>query len=242
MNEDRGRSPGATGSEVGSNPQGRGREERPQADDPATRGREALDEAKQKASSLGHEAKAQGKAALSRQKEGAADQFGAVASALHSAADELQDRDQAQAGRFMSYAAEQLETFGRRIRTKDVDALIDDASRMGRRSPAAFFAGSLAVGFLLSRFLKSSHAQRERESNDSSDDGARSESTSLSTQASQPKQDEASADATIGTSGAPAAELYGSRFPGSASVYAGDTLSRDQDRGAALDTNRGRFE
>ena len=154
----------APGASLGDSPQARGGPNRGDpAVDPGIKGREVLEDAKQKVSSLSREAKEQGKDALSRQKEGAAEQLGSVAAALHTAADELEHRDQAKAGRFVSYAAEQLESFGRRIRDKDIDSLIDEASRMGRRSPGTFFVGSLVVGFLVSRFLKSSQAARERE-------------------------------------------------------------------------------
>jgi vacuolar-type H+-ATPase subunit H len=143
-----------------ASPAGRGGVDRPGRPDESGKAREAMDEARQKAASLASEAKAEGKTVLSQQKEGAAEQVGSVASALRSAADDLQQRDPG-AGRFVSYAADRLESFGRQVRDKDIDSLIGDAERLGRRSPAVFFAGSVALGFLLSRFLKSSSHSKD---------------------------------------------------------------------------------
>ncbi|MGZ9030644.1 MAG: hypothetical protein ACXW2G_04675 [Burkholderiaceae bacterium] len=223
------RNPGASGTAFGDNPQAHGGAARPagRMGDPGARGREALDDAKQKIGSLGQEAKEQGKEALSRRKEGAAEQFGSVAAALHTTADDLQGRNQPQAGRFVSYAAEQLESFGRRIRDKDVDSIIDEASQMGRRSPAVFFAGSVVVGFLVSRFLKSSQAARERESRDSTpvstppssrgaatdwDDGVNVGSTASSSAYGMPASPATSREATRMTTRDSAIETDGGRF------------------------------
>jgi hypothetical protein len=129
-----------------------------------------VDDVRQRATSLADEARTESKQALARQKDAAAGQADSVASALRSAAADL-DRDEPQASRFVAYAAERLEAFGRQVRDKDIDSLITDAERLGRRSPAAFFAGSVALGFLLSRFLKSSGRARS---------GARSATASAS--------------------------------------------------------------
>jgi hypothetical protein len=122
----------------------------------ADRTREAVDDVRRTASSLLDETRRDGRQMLDRQKDAATEQVGAVASALRSAADDLHRHDDQRAGRFVEFAADRLESFGNMVRNRDIDSLIDDAERLGRRSPAAFFAGSIALGFLLSRFLKSS--------------------------------------------------------------------------------------
>jgi hypothetical protein len=158
-------------------PAGRGGVDRPGRPDESGKAREAMDEARQKAASLAGEARAEGKNVLSQQKEGAAEQVGSVASALRSAADDLQQRDP-RTGRFVSYAADRLENFGRQVRDKDIDSLIGDAERLGRRSPAVFFAGSVALGFLLSRFLKSSGHSKDSQRRGSASSAPRSEGSS----------------------------------------------------------------
>jgi hypothetical protein len=138
---------------------------------------------RQQAAGVAEHAKEQGKATLARQKDTAADEVESVAGALHESALRLSESggDSAVApkiGRYVSYAAQQLEGFGRQLRGKDLDTLIDDAARLGRRSPATLFAGSLAVGFLLSRFLKASSARAPHEYRGAQQDAYGSEGSS----------------------------------------------------------------
>lgn len=121
--------------------------------------RDTAEEMRQQAAGVADHAKHEGKAAIGRQKDVAAREMDSVAGALHDTAQRMSDSDSAVApaiGRYVGYAAEQLEHFGRQLRGKDIDTLIDDATELGRRSPTALFAGSMVAGFLLARFLKSS--------------------------------------------------------------------------------------
>ena len=117
--------------------------------------RASFADVKDEAAGLADRAKQEGKAMASRGKDAAAGQADSAAQALHRAADELQGSQHPQAGRYVGFAAGQLEAFSRRLRDSDIDGLIADAAAMSRRSPVAFFAGSIAAGFLVSRFLKS---------------------------------------------------------------------------------------
>jgi hypothetical protein len=121
--------------------------------------RDTAEEMRQQAAGVADHAKHEGKAAIGRQKDVAAREMDSVAGALHDTAQRMSDSDSAVApaiGRYVGYAAEQLEHFGQQLRGKDIDTLIDDATELGRRSPTALFAGSMVAGFLLARFLKSS--------------------------------------------------------------------------------------
>lgn len=121
---------------------------------------QSKEQVKQSAAEMAGRAKEQGRQMFSGQKEKAVGQMDAVARALRSTADQLSNEDQPQTGRYVGFAAEQLESFGQRLREKDLDGLINDAQNIARRSPVAFFAGSVAAGFLLARFLKSSAEKR----------------------------------------------------------------------------------
>lgn len=122
--------------------------------------RSGATEVRDRAAGVAEHAKEQGKDALARQKDGAASEVDSVADALHETADRLQHDDRStlapKIGRYVGYAAQQLESASRQLRNKDIDTLFDDATALGRRSPAALFAGAAVAGFLLSRFLKSS--------------------------------------------------------------------------------------
>jgi hypothetical protein len=118
--------------------------------------KETIDSVRQEASGLAGLATERGKSMLSRQKDTAAEQVDSVAQALRGTARQLEGDEQAAAGHYVGYAAERLQSLGRQLREKDVDALIHDAQDLGRRAPGTFFAGSVVAGFLLARFLKAS--------------------------------------------------------------------------------------
>jgi len=115
-----------------------------------------IDSAREQARDLAERAADKGKSILARQKETAASQLDSVAHALHGTARQLEHEQQDQAGRFVGYAAERIESLGTRLRTQDLDTLLHDAQGLARRSPGAFFAGTVVAGFLLSRFLRAS--------------------------------------------------------------------------------------
>lgn len=108
---------------------------------------------------------AKGRRIASTQKDFAADELEVVGEALCRTADRMRDHDEAFVSRLAGTAGEQLRELGHQLREKDVSALVRDAGAYARRSPATFLAGSIAAGFLLARFVKSSerhpHPPRE---------------------------------------------------------------------------------
>jgi len=150
---------------VGGNSPGAGKDTSPSAN--LKEGSRMAEEARQDAEDMAGRAKEQGRSMLERQKDSAAAQVDSVTHAFRNAAGQLQGEGEPQAGRYISMAAEQLESLGRGLREKNMDTLFRDAEDLARRSPGAFFAASLIAGFLFSRFLKSSaqhsHEQADRE-------------------------------------------------------------------------------
>lgn len=120
---------------------------------------EVKQEARQYAEKMTGRAKEQGRSIFEQQKESAATQVESVAHAFRNTAGQMQGDGQ-QTGHYVEMAADRLESLGRVLRQKDVDTLITDAENLGRRAPAAFFAGSVVAGFLFARFLKSSAERR----------------------------------------------------------------------------------
>lgn len=124
--------------------------------------RQAADSAKSEASHLASEASQQARSLIDQQKDLAADRLDDVAKALRQTADQL---DQQAPGMFANYARRAvsgLDGCASALRNKNVDALIADAENFARREPALFVAGSVAVGFALARFLKSSASRSHR--------------------------------------------------------------------------------
>ena len=119
--------------------------------------RKTSEEAKRQANRLASEAKQRGRSMIDQQKGNAANQLSGIASALRQTASQCAEReDQRTTGRALEQAASGLERFAETLRNRDVDSLFDQAATMVRRQPALFIGGTIAVGFLLSRFAKSS--------------------------------------------------------------------------------------
>jgi hypothetical protein len=69
--------------------------------------------------------------------------------------------------RYVRDAAKQVDGFSNNIRGRSVTELMHAATDLARSQPVLFFAGALAAGFALSRFLKSSSPESESMSSDS---------------------------------------------------------------------------
>ena len=105
------------------------------------------------AADIGHEL---GKAA-EQQKARGAEAMQGFARAISSAAGELDDQSPTVA-RYVRDAAKQVDSLSSNIRGRSVTELMQAATDLARSQPAVFFAGAMAAGFALSRFLKSSAA------------------------------------------------------------------------------------
>jgi hypothetical protein len=79
-----------------------------------------------------------------------------VAEALRLTSEQLRERDQATFGEYAASAAELVERFSGHLKERDINQMIWEIESFGRRQPALFMGGAFALGFLASRFLKSS--------------------------------------------------------------------------------------
>ena len=93
--------------------------------------------------------------AFEKQKGTALGELDSVASALRKAGSELGDNSGV-AGKLVSAIADRVESAGQSLNGKELGDVVDDLERFARRNPATFISGAIAVGFIASRFLKSS--------------------------------------------------------------------------------------
>lgn len=102
--------------------------------------------------------KAQGQAddLAAGRKDAAAERVGGVARALADMASNLEERGQGTEARFTRQAADGLSQLARATQGKEVGDIVAAVEDFGRRQPALLLTGAVAVGFALSRFLKSS--------------------------------------------------------------------------------------
>jgi vacuolar-type H+-ATPase subunit E/Vma4 len=106
--------------------------------------------------------------AAEQQKARGAEAMQGFARAISSAAGELDDQSPMVA-RYVRDAAKQVDSLSSNIRGRSVTELMQAATDLARSQPAVFFAGAMAAGFALSRFLKSSAADNGHASASRSD-------------------------------------------------------------------------
>jgi hypothetical protein len=111
------------------------------------------DEAKQAAD----QAKTEGKAQFADYRDSAADQVDKVAESANAAADAMRnENDPAGLSNYVADIAGSLGKFADSLRGKSAEDLFHEANRLARENPALFIAGSVAVGFGLTRFMRAS--------------------------------------------------------------------------------------
>jgi len=128
--------------------------------------------ARQEAAGLGEELRHQGSelvgAARARaqglaeeQKAFGADQIDGIARAATKAADELEQASP-QLARYVRDAASAADNFSSSLRDRSVGDLLQSVTNFARREPVMFFGLTVAAGFALSRFLRSSASHADQ--------------------------------------------------------------------------------
>ena len=115
-----------------------------------------LSAGKSKMADLAQTAAEAGKAQVDSGISRAAGQVDTLARAVDVAANRLKDENQEGLAAFATHVASSITTLADRLRERSVDDLASDARQLARSNPAMFLAGSVAVGFGLTRFLKAS--------------------------------------------------------------------------------------
>lgn len=134
--------------------------------DPATQN--AADQVKQQTQQLARhtadqavdQVQRQAKSLTATQKDKASQTLTTLAQALRQTSQQLSEQEQVTAGRTMDKVGAQLERLACYLESRDVNQIIGGAENVGRRQPALFLGSAFAVGFLASRFLKSSPPDR----------------------------------------------------------------------------------
>ncbi len=138
------------------------------------------EDAKQQAEALTRDVQDRGKEFIEEKKSVAAGELTDVAGALRASADRLHETDHDHAGRYVSWAADEIESFAGLLSQRDVGRLFRDGEQLARRRPGVFLGGAVAAGFLLSRFMKAS-AQHEQSPDTGAADNLRDTSAAPAT-------------------------------------------------------------
>jgi hypothetical protein len=104
---------------------------------------------------LVHDAKTHAQGLAEQQKAAGADQVEGIARAVGKAADELESASP-QLAQYVRNAATAAEGFSSSLRNRNFGEILEDVTAYARREPVMFFGITVAAGFAISRFLKSS--------------------------------------------------------------------------------------
>ncbi len=119
-------------------------------------GQQITQQARQQAGELATRGGEQVKSQLANQKHEAAQRMTPVQTALRETGQQLRKQGQGPVAEYADKAADQVERFAGYLRENDVDRLLNDARGFARRNPTVFLGSAAALGFLATRFLKSS--------------------------------------------------------------------------------------
>ncbi len=117
-------------------------------------------QARQQASQLANRGSEQVKSQLGNQKHQAAQRITPVQMALRETSQQLRNQGQGMVAQYADNAADQVERFSGYLRENEVDEILDEGRSFARRRPALFLGGAAALGFLATRFLKSSSEEQ----------------------------------------------------------------------------------
>ncbi len=90
----------------------------------------------------------------------ASERVTSTAQDVRAVGEELRRQGKDQPARLAEQAADRAERLGSYLKESDADRIFRDIEDFGRKQPWAVVAGSLALGFLGSRFLKASSQKR----------------------------------------------------------------------------------
>jgi hypothetical protein len=123
-------------------------------------GQQIASQARQQASKLANQGGEQIKGQLANQKHQAAQRIVPFQTVLRETAHQLRNQGQGSSAQYVDKATDQVERFSGYLRETDVDEILGEARGLARRRPAIFLGGAAALGFLATRFLKSSSQEQ----------------------------------------------------------------------------------
>src|ERR687893_986254 len=142
--------PGTTPADTGS-----GSQVGQTAEQAKQQGQQLAQQARQQAGELANRGSEQVKSQLANQKHEASQRMAPVQTALRETGQQLRKQGQGSVGQYADKAADQVERFSGYLRETEVDEILDEARGFARQRPALFLGSAVALGFLATRFLKS---------------------------------------------------------------------------------------
>ncbi len=119
-------------------------------------GQQLAQQARQQAGELATRGTEQVKSQLANQKHEASQRMVPIQTALRETAQQLRKQGQAPVAQYTDRASDQVERFSGYLRETEVDEMVDEVRGFARSRPALFLGSAALLGFLGTRFLKSS--------------------------------------------------------------------------------------
>jgi hypothetical protein len=119
-------------------------------------GQQFAQQARQQAGELANRGSEQVKSQLANHKHEASQRMVPIQTALRESAQQLRKQGQGSVAQYADKASDQLERFSGYLRETDVDEITDEVRGFARSRPVLFLGSAIALGFLGTRFLKSS--------------------------------------------------------------------------------------
>ena len=119
-------------------------------------GQQLAQQARQQASDLASRGGEQVKSQLANQKHDASQRLTPIQVALRETAQQLRRQGQGSVAQYADKTSDQVERFSGYLRETEVDEMVEQARGFARSRPALFLGSAVALGFLGTRFLKSS--------------------------------------------------------------------------------------
>ena len=119
-------------------------------------GQQLAQQARQQAGELANRGGEQIKSQLETQKHQVAQRMTPVQMALRETAQQLRKQGQEPIAQYADKASDQVERFSGYLRETEVDEMVDEVRGFARSRPALFLGSAALLGFLGTRFLKSS--------------------------------------------------------------------------------------
>ncbi len=127
-----------------------------QAHQAMDQGKQAVQQGKEMAGGLVDRARDQIKTQLGTQKDNAATSLNDVAQALLLSSNHLQQQGQGGVAHYADTAAEKITNLSGYLRQREVDDVLGEVQSFAREKPALFLGGTILLGLVAGRFLKSS--------------------------------------------------------------------------------------
>jgi hypothetical protein len=148
-----------------------------------------------------HEVQERSRSLFASQTDRIAERLEGMAQAVMEMSPKLREKQQDTTADYADAAAEKLDRLSRYVRDKNLDDFMEDTRHLIQRQPGYVMAGAFALGFMISRFIKSS--------------GGPSEMSRHYTHSPQERYYGYGYEREIGTGGIPGAYMGGERYQSS---------------------------